>query len=729
MGSGNLPQAHDGVVFAGSQILSRPSLRNLSIWMRQIYTYGEHAYGARDHPSRERRRGRRRPPPAREPDPIKPLARASEDVDAKDWHPKTESNEVRTEGTRSSVETAKRANIKDRTTSSTSGPKIPAPIAVAIEQALDKATRQVESDADHGAAEASDSGTTMGIPDQYMKYLTLGLSTLAKPAPSKRPHMRRLSTSSSNTIKATTRLKQTDHSGPSSKDDAVALAQVEPIPDGEPRQAKMVRQRSLENKGHFVVGLVGDLDDVKSEGDPSESSTGSGEDDDAARILVRTVYLELTPEHVKSEYRRAKLGDSTIMEGLDALDTVEFLPPQFGNDATMNFRRLRVVVYARRPFVYCFLFENRTSSLQMSGLYKSLHRNLIAIHKPMVSSTSPARLIERINASRAAVPGHLLDPKSLKQTSLDESAPIYDLIYDPQRLTILTSIPNIPEPGTPAAEGLSMTSRGGSGNTKSTLTTAWTRIEALNVHSQVLNTLLSTSSQPSSSTATPSGLIRHDLERTSKTSRGWWVVWLRLPPSDEPSAKAPASHNRNAKPNLSSNNNDGTSFQISFATSNSTLPGPPSTTSPSQRGPPPSNDRIAVLVRNGNNLPAPTNTSESNLYSSSPSNTPLTAAQAQMQSSQQQQQQQQDGLSRAAASMWSALSLRPYSSTPPDNGAKGTGWTSLSAMTGGGGGSNSPAGSTAAGIGAGTAAAGALGGGIGVDARGWVEGVLGGLNR
>jgi hypothetical protein len=65
---------------------------------------------------------------------------------------------------------------------------------------------------------------------------------------------------------------------------------------------------------------------------------------------------------------------------------------------------------------------------------------------------------------------------------------------------------------------------------------------------------------------------------------------------------------------------------------------------------------------------------------------------------------------------------------PPDNGAKGTGWTSLSAMTGGCGGSNSSAGSTA-GIGAGNAAAGALGGGIGVDARGWVKGVLGGLNR
>jgi hypothetical protein len=43
-----------------------------------------------------------------------------------------------------------------------------------------------------------------------------------------------------------------------------------------------------------------------------------------------------------------------------------------------------------------------------------------------------------------------------------------------------------------------------------------TRLEALNVHTQVLNTYIETRSCP------------WEAERTCKTSRGWWVVWMRL---------------------------------------------------------------------------------------------------------------------------------------------------------------------------------------------------------
>ena len=85
--------------------------------------------------------------------------------------------------------------------------------------------------------------------------------------------------------------------------------------------------------------------------------------------------------------------------------------------------------------------------------------------------------------------------------------PIYDLIYDAQTLTVHSSIPNIPDSGTLVAEGL-----GGRG-------AEWSRMDGLNVHSQVL--------------ATVSGTRRNmsEIERTCKTSRGWWVVWMRLPPS------------------------------------------------------------------------------------------------------------------------------------------------------------------------------------------------------
>lgn len=88
-------------------------------------------------------------------------------------------------------------------------------------------------------------------------------------------------------------------------------------------------------------------------------------------------------------------------------------------------------------------------------------------------------------------------------------SPIYDLVWDPRTLMVHSSIPNIPDPGTLIAEGLSSAALAGS----------WSRMEALNVHSQILATINGT---------------RHscnEIERTCKTSRGWWVVWMRLPPS------------------------------------------------------------------------------------------------------------------------------------------------------------------------------------------------------
>jgi hypothetical protein len=71
-----------------------------------------------------------------------------------------------------------------------------------------------------------------------------------------------------------------------------------------------------------------------------------------------------------------------------------------------------------------------------------------------------------------------------------------------------SSIPNIPDPGTLIAEGLS----------SDTSLAGWSRVEALNVHSQILATVTSMHSLS-------------EIERTCKTSRGWWVVWMRLPPS------------------------------------------------------------------------------------------------------------------------------------------------------------------------------------------------------
>ena len=73
-------------------------------------------------------------------------------------------------------------------------------------------------------------------------------------------------------------------------------------------------------------------------------------------------------------------------------------------------------------------------------------------------------------------------------------------------------------PGSLAAEGLSLAPGG------SILPEGWSRAEALNVHSSILEIIRSTRRMPG--VVGESG--ERELERSVKTGRGWWVVWMRL---------------------------------------------------------------------------------------------------------------------------------------------------------------------------------------------------------
>jgi hypothetical protein len=97
--------------------------------------------------------------------------------------------------------------------------------------------------------------------------------------------------------------------------------------------------------------------------------------------------------------------------------------------------------------------------------------------------------------------------------------PVYDLVYDPSDLTIRSSIPNIPEPP-PAAEA------------PSSQNPAWSRLEALNVHNQLLSTYIDTRSLPL------------EVERRCKTGRGWWLVWARVPKQQMQNDEATATSER-----------------------------------------------------------------------------------------------------------------------------------------------------------------------------------------
>lgn len=129
------------------------------------------------------------------------------------------------------------------------------------------------------------------------------------------------------------------------------------------------------------------------------------------------------------------------------------------------------------------------------------------MYKPLSNSTAPTRVAAHIAA--ASHPYTTTVPSSGPNTQ-----PIFDFVYDPQTLTVHTSLPNIPDPGylqNPRPESLSI---------EAVMDEAgWDRVEAINVHSAILDTVKNTQNE-----------IR-GIERTGKTSRGWWVVWMRLPPS------------------------------------------------------------------------------------------------------------------------------------------------------------------------------------------------------
>ena len=248
------------------------------------------------------------------------------------------------------------------------------------------------------------------------------------------------------------------------------------------KQPKSLEKTKMEpeselSDGYFLIGLQGQLDEDLHVSEEEKETAAVGDEEDVSRdetvlknrIIMRTLHVE----RLKS---RTEDSDSSHAD-------------------EVHHDRLRVVVYVKHPFMFTFLFELQTDALAMPTFYQSLHHQLGPLQRPLLTRTSPKKVSERLWEAAS--------PKSTASTK--SSQPICDLVYDPAKLTVHTTIPNIPEPGPSPSE------------TQEVL--PWTRVEALSVHSQILNTYSSTR--------------RHvaEQERTSKTSRQWWVVWMRLPPT------------------------------------------------------------------------------------------------------------------------------------------------------------------------------------------------------
>ncbi|MCJ1356052.1 MAG: hypothetical protein MMC33_006046 [Icmadophila ericetorum] len=432
LGSGRHPQSSDGVIFSGVGAITRSSAKNVSAWMEWIYRYGKNAYGVENNPHTAPRKRRRK-------------------LSYSGSEPKQEIQQGATAKGNSNEDERSPKHFPEGESpilldTSPPGPYsgIPPPIVTAK-----SATRPGLA---QKTGKISRSGSLYPLSDQdsatgaetLIKYLTLGVYGSSWGIPSRKTHSYR---------------RVTDLRGQHSSSTKDSKSSNEHIPQAKeptaiqsaPAQKKISNRK--DNRGYFLIGLQGDLDDDDIADDESDGDeTGTDADRQARselkgwnkRTLLRTLHVERT----KSKH----IGSSED---------------------------------------------------QADG----------PLQQPLLSSTSPKQVSER-----------LIDATYAKSTATtDNNQPIYDLVYDPSNLTVHTTIPNIAEPGTAAAEGIGSKEE------------AWTRIEALNVHSQILNTHTSTRRYTS------------ELERTSKTKRGWWVVWMRLPnASFTPFSYTPSNYHREA---------------------------------------------------------------------------------------------------------------------------------------------------------------------------------------
>lgn len=461
MGAGSHAQVGDGLVFSGTGALSRASLRDVSHWTQNIYAYGEHAYGVHDHPSNDRRkRKRHRPSPPRA---------ASYETTKK----------IGKQPMKSSAPTSPRAE---------NPPGIPPPIISAVERSLERATSSLSVKKMPKNGKMRRPSASPDSSEGWTRYLTLGYGSKWGPSTGTQPFKREDSLTLTEGTDA-----ESEH----------GLRQLEPEPDVDPEAALEERLRTqvrLEDNGHFLIGLTGEL---------TEEGELEGEDEDEwnQRTMLRTLHVEIVKDIAS-----------------DPLETPESKRSSLSPFDTPKLSRLRVVVYVHRPFIYTFLFHLHTDGLKMPTFYRNLHTFFAPLHRPLSDSTAPARVAARIAA--AAEPYTTAPVPPTTSSLASGRQPIFDLVHDPLNLSVHASIPNIPMPGSLAAEGLGFSPGG------STMPEGWSRVEAINVHSAMLEVIRSTRRLP--------GLVgeggERELERSVKTGRGWWVVWMRL--DDETSTES-----------------------------------------------------------------------------------------------------------------------------------------------------------------------------------------------
>ncbi|TGO26542.1 hypothetical protein BPAE_0057g00180 [Botrytis paeoniae] len=469
LGSGNEPAAEDGAIFLGTGALSRKSIKDISHWVEDLYRWGPYTYGVLDNPS-STRRAKRQPKPGPRLDSklrdtkntARPTSSLSKEIPIYDGP-----NDGPAPSRSSSISTVE-----------------PRPVVEPDDQIDQAKLKSVppypkvrRNPASHTSTEGTESTDGESKGNKLAQYLKFGYGThwslggsAAKEEERSRP--------SSNTSTLVSSI------------DSIVNTTGTSTPTQEPD----------DSKGHYLVGLMGDMDSettlLVDSNDEDEDLEGQSH-----RLVLRTLTVELEREEDARQEADISIDYSdfgTSFKNASGSERTGHSNASFESQDRNKVKKLRVVAYASKPFIFIFLFELRADTLALKGLYRSFHKQLQSLIKPLLKSTS-------FRAPKPEVP---ISPLA---NTKNPTAPIYDLLWDPKTLTLDSNIPNIPDPQQVQTQ-------------EQADSLPWSRIEALNTHLQIVHTYIATTTD------------KNTLERTAKTSRGYWILWTRIPsPAPAPS--------------------------------------------------------------------------------------------------------------------------------------------------------------------------------------------------
>lgn len=482
LGTGAEPTSEDGAVFLGVGALSRKSLRDITHWMEDLYSWGSRAYGVRDNPTATRKSRKKT-----NKEKLKTAKQASSSRGHEGSLPQA------TLQLRPGVD---RKSTEEHPVSPTESQSTVTPTQEVTDPHSKRRPKEKRPSLQRGRSSQSSIRSVSNTGGKIFNYLKLGYGT----------HW---------SLSGNTNKVSGDHGSKTIKQDDQLPTQLAHSPTQEPIPTKKTEPTYDDGSdsspityddsaGHYLIGLIGDIENDETEiREPDDITIDDcGDKGSNYRILLRTVTVELEREgdarpeaDISIDLGTAdnERSHSSKHGGSEHTGTSH---TSFESQDRNKAKKLRIVVYVNKPFIFTFLFELRTDALALMSLYKSLHYQLGPLQRPLLASTSRP-----------------LSRPDISATSTQEAkTPIYDLIWDSESLTITSTIPNIPEP---ADSPISTTKPA-----------PWSRIEALNTHLQLLNTFTATRSD------------RSELESTCKTNRSWWVVWTRIPDPDSSSVSS-----------------------------------------------------------------------------------------------------------------------------------------------------------------------------------------------